>query len=49
MAKQKVLTDIPEDEVQQVIDDFESEGCTEVTREKQPNALWTVRATCPEG
>jgi hypothetical protein len=48
MATQKVLSDIPDDNVQQVIDDFESEGCSEVTKEKQPNGLWTVRATCPE-
>jgi hypothetical protein len=45
---EKVLTDVPESEVQQVIDDFKSEGCTQVTKEKQANGLWTVRATCPD-
>ncbi len=48
MAKQKVLTDIPERDVQQVMDDLKSEGCTPVTKEKQSNGLWTVRATCPD-
>ncbi len=48
MAKQKELTDIPEDQVQETIDDFKSEGCTEVTKEKQQNGLWTVRAMCPD-
>jgi len=48
MATHKILTDIPENEVQQVMDDFESEGCTDVTKEKQPNGLWTVKAICPD-
>ena len=48
MAQQKVLTDIPDKDVQQVIDDFKSEGCDPVTKEKQANGLWTVRATCPD-
>lgn len=48
MATQKVLTDIPESEVHEVIEDFQSEGCTNVTREKQPNGRWTVRALCPD-
>lgn len=48
MAKEIVLTDIPEDQVQEVVDDFKSEGCTDVTKERQNNGLWTVRATCPE-
>lgn len=45
---QKVLTDIPEEQVQEIIDDFKSEHCTEVTKEKQNNGLWTVKATCPD-
>lgn len=48
MAKQKVLTDISEDQVQETIDDFKSEGCTDVTKERQNNGLWTVRATYHE-
>ena len=46
MPTKKVLTDIPEEDVQEVMDDFKSEGC-EVKKEKQANGLWTVRATCP--
>ena len=47
MATKRVLTDIPGDEVNQVIEDFESEGCT-VSKQKQDNGLWTVTANCPE-
>jgi hypothetical protein len=47
MAIERVLTDIPTSEVDEVVSDFESEGCT-VTKEKQNNGLWTVRASCPE-
>jgi len=47
MATVKVLKDIPESDVNQVISDFESEGCT-VEKEKQPNGKFTVRATCPD-
>jgi hypothetical protein len=47
MPTERVLTDIPQDDVDQVIGDFESEGCTAV-EEKQANGLFTVRATCPE-
>ena len=47
MPTQKVLKDIPEDEVDQVIEDFKSENCT-TEKEKQANGLYTVRATCPD-
>jgi hypothetical protein len=40
------LTDIPSNEVDQVIQDFESEGCT-VNKIQQPDGKWTVIATCP--
>ena len=47
MATIKVLKDIPESDVDQVIRDFESEGCS-VEKEKQPNGKYSVRATCPD-
>lgn len=47
MATVKVLEDIPESDVDQVIRDFESEGCT-VEKKEQPNGKFTVRATCPD-
>ena len=47
MATVKVIEDIPESDVDQVIRDFESERCT-VEKEQQPNGKFTVRATCPD-
>ena len=47
MPIERVLTDIPESEVEQVVSDFESEGCS-VSKERQANGLWTVRAICPD-
>ena len=47
MAIERVLTDIPESEVDEVVSDFESEGCI-VTKAKQNNGLWTVKASCPD-
>jgi len=47
MSAERVLRDIPEDELEEVIGDFESEGCT-VTKKKQPDEKWTVIATCPD-
>ncbi|MBO8134134.1 MULTISPECIES: hypothetical protein [Dickeya] len=40
------LTDIPSDQVDEVVKDFESEGAV-VEKIKQPNGLWTVKATFP--
>ncbi len=47
MPTENVLTDIPQDDVDQIIEDFKSEGCTAV-KEKQADGLFTVRATCPD-
>ncbi len=47
MAVERVLTDVPDSQVDEVVSDFESEGCT-ATKESQSNGMWTVRATCPE-
>ncbi len=47
MSVKKVLKDIPESDVREVVRSFEREGCT-VEKEKQPDGKWTVRATCPE-
>ncbi len=47
MPTLKVLEDVPEVDVDQVIEDFESEGCM-VEKEEQANGMYTVRATCPD-
>jgi hypothetical protein len=43
----RTLSDIPDDEVDQVVGDFESEGCT-VQKKRQEDGNWTVVATCPD-
>jgi hypothetical protein len=47
MSIQRKITDIPDDQVDDVIKDFESEACT-AEKQKQPDGNWTVVATCPE-
>ena len=47
MSTEKVLTDVPVEDVPEVVSAFESEGCT-VETEEQSNGLWTVRAQCPD-
>ncbi len=47
MAIERILNDVPESEVNEVVGDLESEGCT-VKKEKQNNGLWTIKASCPE-
>jgi len=48
MTTQFTLTDIPPSDVEEVVEDFEGEGCS-VERTKQPDGSFTVRATCPSG
>lgn len=47
MPKTEILTDLPDSELAQVVEDFESEGAT-VSKTKQPDGLWTVTATFPD-
>lgn len=44
---ERVLSDIPDSEVAEVVSDLESEGGT-VTKVKQADGKWTVKAVCPE-
>lgn len=44
MSRVEELTDIPTEELQDVIADYESEGA-QVETIKQPNGKWTVKAT----
>jgi len=44
MARVEELTDIPSDQVEDVISDFNSEGA-QVEKISQPDGNWTVRAT----
>jgi hypothetical protein len=46
MSVQRTITDIPPEDVDTVVGDFESEGCTAV-KKQQPDGNWTVIATCP--
>ena len=46
MTVTRVLTDVTDDRVDQVVNDFKSVGCT-VTKERQDNGKWTVTAICP--
>jgi hypothetical protein len=46
MAREEILKDVPESELQEVITDFESEGA-KVEKIKQPNGKWTIKATFP--
>lgn len=47
MPRVETLTDIPDTEVDQVVNDFKSEGAT-VTKTRQANGMWTVVATFPD-
>lgn len=47
MAKVEQLTDIPQNEVDQVVADFESEGAN-VTKSQQKDGNWEVTATFPD-
>ncbi len=44
MARVEELTDIPTSEVDQVVEDYRSEGA-EVEKIKQQDGSWTVKAT----
>jgi hypothetical protein len=43
---ERTLTDIPGSEVDGVVADFVSEGCT-ATKTQQADGNWTVVASCP--
>ena len=47
MGMTRVLENIPDSEVDEVVGDFESEGAT-VVKEKE-NGTWRVTATFPNG
>ncbi len=44
MEQEYVLTDIPKDQKEQVVKDFQSEGAA-VTVARQKDGRWTVRAS----
>ena len=44
----RILRDIPEASLAQVVKDFESEGCTIAKKEQQPDGRWTIEAECPD-
>ena len=44
MPRIEELNDIPEDEKDEVVTDYESEGA-QVEKIRQPNGKWTIKAT----
>jgi hypothetical protein len=47
MSIQRVLTEVPDSKVNEIVGDFESEGAS-VTKTQQANGNWTVTATFPD-
>ena len=45
MNNKKTLTNIPDSEVNQIVEDFESEGC-QVEKKKKYSGKWTVVVNC---
>ncbi len=45
MPRVETLTDVPDSDVAQVVDDFKKAGAITVNATKQPNGKWTVVAT----
>ena len=43
VERERVLTNVPPDEVELVVKDFESEGAI-VIKQREPDGSWTVRA-----
>ncbi len=46
MPKERVLTGVPESDVEEVIADFESDGA-EVVKERQTDGTYTIKARFP--
>jgi hypothetical protein len=42
----ETLNDVPDSEVEQVVQDYKDEGAT-VTKTRNPDGTWTVTATFP--
>jgi hypothetical protein len=48
MPRTETLTDVPAEDVDQVVQDFKDAGATEAKKTKQPNGKYTVVATFPD-
>ncbi len=48
MATEREINDIPEENVDEVMQGFIDAGCDPVTKHKQENGQWTVKAICPD-
>ncbi len=48
MSVEREINDIPDEKIDEVIASFKAAGCNPVTKVKQPNGLWTVKAICQE-
>jgi hypothetical protein len=47
MSDTRTLENVPADDVDQVIADYQSEGAISVVKQLQPDGTWTVVATFP--
>jgi N-acetylmuramoyl-L-alanine amidase len=47
MSFVRILKDVPDSDLRELVDDFESEGAT-VETTRQPDGRWTVKATFPD-
>jgi len=47
MSKERIFNDVPKGDVDQLVKDFESQGCS-CEKIKQTNGKYTVKATCPD-
>ena len=48
MSTERETIDIPEEDVKEVMEAYNRAGCDPVTKHKQDNHLWTVKAVCPD-
>jgi hypothetical protein len=44
-VKDFIYTDVPEDQVDALVEDLKAEGASKVTKERQSNGTWIVRAS----
>lgn len=48
MPRIEILRDVPDSEVDEVMQDFRDDGATNVRKDKQLDGKWTVTATYPD-
>lgn len=48
MTRTEILTDVPTEEVNSLMDDFKTNGAIDVSKKEQSNGKWTVVAVFQE-